>query len=398
MGDRFLEHMERAASRLSDSQHEDIEVTDDLKRMVMANCNVRGVLESWGVRPVLSGGQWNGYCPDHILHDGHPQHLPKWSMSAETGDCTCFTSAKHSNFIYIAKRMYGLDTVEETVMALTNSDRIVLPPPDFIIDSDTQSLSDQSEEKRISDLEKGCAMMKRIMARGHLSDKCLEYFANDGITKDTLDFLGVCSVETGFFEGRAMIPFIGKDREICGYVAVNYMGRDWWVKKAYDKARRLDDKVTIESVEKSYKKTMYCPGFRSRDHMYGLYEVLNGQTGLERLVVVEGERDAMKLLQEGIDCVSIHGTSLKAEQRRMLKKLNPKRLYLGFDMDKAGCVATGKAYDMLDGEVERMYVLNFPDGKDPKRFCGSELDSLIRNAEANSYSNFLEREIIAKGE
>ena len=94
----------------------DIELTDEIKRMVMSSCDVRGILESWNVRPVLiHGNQWKGYCPDHFIHDGHAQHLPKWFMSAETGDCMCFTSSKASNFIYVAKRMWRLNTIEETI-------------------------------------------------------------------------------------------------------------------------------------------------------------------------------------------------------------------------------------------------------------------------------------------
>ena len=114
------------------------------------------------------------------------------------------------------------------------------------------------------------------------------------------------------------------------------MGKEWWVKKQYDKMKKIDPDMTIESIEKNYRKTLYCPGFSSRNHLYGLYEVLNGDPNISDLVIVEGERDAMKLLQEGVDCVSVHGTSLKDEQKIMIKKLNPSHLYLGFDMDKPG--------------------------------------------------------------
>jgi DNA primase len=155
------------------------------------------------------------------------------------------------------------------------------------------------------------------------------------------------------------------------------MGKEWWVKKQYDKMKKIDSAVKIESIEKSYRKTLYCPGFTSRNHLYGLYEVLNGGENMENLVVVEGERDAIKLLQEGIDCVSVHGTSLKDEQKTMIKKINPRRLYLGFDMDKAGNEATEKAYNALIGEVEDLYVLNFPENQDPKKFNYNELNELI---------------------
>lgn len=378
----FRSHMQRVSERHTC----DIEVTDALKRMVMATCNVRAILESWHVCPQLHDGQWHGYCPDHYIHDGHPQHQPKWYMNAFNGDCFCFTSSKASNFIYVAKRIYGLPTIEATVKALTNGDALIMPPPSFMTEQDEQE--DSIDVERANALERGKAFMQKTIESGHLSDKCIEYFAKDGITKDTLDFLGVCSLESGHFAGRAMIPFFDGNKKICGYVAVDYMGKEWWVHTMYEKMRKMDSDVTMSSVTDRYRKTLYCPGFQSRSHLYGLYEVLNGGHGIESLVIVEGERDAMKLLQEGIDCVSVHGTSIKPEQKIMLKQINPDKIFLGFDMDSAGCKATKKAFDMLQTEVNHVFVMNFPGLKDPKKFNGEELSLIMEDAEKNTADNF----------
>ena len=43
----FEEHLKRAVSEISG-----IELTDEVKRTVMASCDVRGILESWGVQPI----------------------------------------------------------------------------------------------------------------------------------------------------------------------------------------------------------------------------------------------------------------------------------------------------------------------------------------------------------
>ena len=238
-------------------------------------------------------------------------------------------------------------------------------------------------------------MMKKILSRGEMNDECLAYFANDGIEKDTLDFLGVCSVSSGWLEGRAMIPFLDSSHEICGYVAVCYKGAEWWSKKQYDRMHKIDSSVTVESIAKGYRKTLYCPGFKSRGHLYGQYEVLNGGEGLDRLMIVEGERDAMKMLQEGIDCVSIHGTSLKQEQKTMLKMMNPREIYIGLDMDAAGCVAALKAQEALFSEVEQVHLVNFPGGRDPKKFSGPEMEGLLAQAKENFELNWQEREEIA---
>ena len=48
----FEEHLKRVASEFSD-----IELTEEVKRTVMASCDVRGILESWGVQPILVHGK-----------------------------------------------------------------------------------------------------------------------------------------------------------------------------------------------------------------------------------------------------------------------------------------------------------------------------------------------------
>ena len=61
----FLEHAENIKS--NPASFNDIELTEELKRMVMSSCDVRSILESWGVHPILiHGNQWKGYCPDFL--------------------------------------------------------------------------------------------------------------------------------------------------------------------------------------------------------------------------------------------------------------------------------------------------------------------------------------------
>lgn len=368
---------------------QDITLTEEIKKSVMQSVNVKAILESWNVRPVLRNGQWNGYCPDHFLHDGCVSHAPKWSMNAENGDSICFTSHKTSNFIYIAKRLYQCSTLQETIDKLMNGkDLVIVEVPTWVINDNQKITEEETEKKRLEKLNKNISYIKKFMIYPKLSDECLAYFANDGITKETLEFLGVCSVDKGYYQGRAIIPFLNKKRDISGYVAVNYMGKEWMIKNEVDRWCKLNGKSKIKEViehfTKNYRKTIYCPGFLSREHLYGYYEVINGEKNLEDLVIVEGERDAMKLLQDGIDCVSIHGTYLKEEQASLLHRINPKNLYLGFDMDKAGNEAVDDVYNKLLGKIENIWVLNFPDNKDPKYFNGKQIRELM-NYSKNNY-------------
>ena len=115
----------------------------------------------------------------------------------------------------------------------------------------------------------------------------------------------------------------------------------------------------------------------------------------KQIVIVEGERDCLKLMQEGIPCVSIHGTSIKDEQLLKLKRSgvlsNLDEVYLGFDMDEAGNIATEKAFEVLSSEIDsnKIYVLNFPNSKetgekrDPKKFTGDQIRWLMNFSRKN---------------
>jgi len=52
-------------------------------------------------------------------------------------------------------------------------------------------------------------------------------------------------------------------------------------------------------------------------------------------------------------------------------------VYLGFDMDEAGNNACKGAYKLLKDKINHLYVLNFPDKKDPKKFNKQQLLSFI---------------------
>ena len=111
------------------------------------------------------------------------------------------------------------------------------------------------------------------------------------------------------------------------------------------------------------------------------------------VMLVEGERDTLKMLQEGIRCLGCHGTSIKTEQKIMLNKLlvNTKHLFLGFDMDEAGDKATEKAFESLSEimDANKIYVLNFPPDKlgnkrDPKKFNGRQIRRLMEHTIENN--------------
>ena len=364
----------------------------ELLSTVMENIDLGEALQRLGVDARPSGnGEWCGFCPDHELFKGVPPSHPKWYINERTGICYCHTESRASNLVETARRLIGCRSNEEAAEFLLGGRPIEVR---FKPARREDAISEEaSQAEKAKALARSIKSMIPVIASGSLSRQCIEFFARDGITIDTLEQYGVCSCESGRYSGRAVVPFIDGNEELCGFVAVDYLGRDRRAEMMARRHFRLDDSVPldrlVEMYKSDYRKALYAPGFQGHCHIYGFHE---NQDLLSKphnsLVVVEGERDCLKLNQEGVPCISIHGTCLKDGQRVMLKSsglLDKVDLYLGFDMDSAGDKAVEKCMEVLSGEMDadRIYVLNFPDGKDPKKFARKELVGLMMHSKRN---------------
>lgn len=358
---------------------------------LMQNIDFESTLLKLGIsaKKCNNNGEYCGYCPDHEIYKGVPPSDPKWYINEHTGLTYCQTESRGSNIIEIAKHLMGLQTNQEAFEALLDGKEIEI--------KFTPKIADEEIKKPESDIEKlklSLAEVVPIFDKGNISKECIAYFAKDGITIDTLLKFGIVSCEYGRYKNRALVPFLNKELELIGFIAIDYLGKEKWAKQHAEYHYGIDSSIPLEELQeiflRKYKKTLYCPGFSSRNHLYGFYENLSFiDSQHDYLVLVEGERDALKLIQEGIPCVSVHGTYIKDEQRILLKSSGVlgslKELFLGFDMDKAGNEAVKKAFDIFCQEIDsdKIYTLNFPGGKDPKKFCREELLRIIQYSREN---------------
>lgn len=113
--------------------------------------------------------------------------------------------------------------------------------------------------------------------------------------------------------------------------------------------------------------------FHKGSEAYGLYEVLQHNTNISRLLVVEGYMDVIALAQFGIHiAVATLGTAFTEQSLSKLFNIVPE-IVLCFDGDRAGRSAAMRAIEnslpiLSDGRQLKLMFL--PDGEDP--------DSLVR--------------------
>lgn len=337
------------------------------------------LLAAWGCNPVLKDDKIIAKCPNHIYHAGHHSSHDDKFTAWDNGYTNCFTGSHKDNILHIASEVWHCD-IEEAYKRITNG---VYTQPDFghvVTVNKTISNID-----RIRMLNRNIEWVQSIEPKPY-SDECIAYFANDGITVDTLEFFQVidigASVQDNWkCDGRALIPFFKSVDEVCGFITVSYKSKEWQCKNMADWAVKQDPAKTwdewYKTATEKYRKVVYCPGFTSRDHLFGRYEAMSNFTSWDELMIVEGERDCMKMLQEGINCVSIHGTNIKSEQLTMIQSMNPHHIYIGLDMDEAGREGSRKAVKQLADIAEDVRILEFPEGKDPKKFNGEQIRQII---------------------
>jgi DNA primase len=102
--------------------------------------------------------------------------------------------------------------------------------------------------------------------------------------------------------------------------------------------------------------------------LYGLNWAKQAARRDERMLVVEGYFDALRLIGAGIESVvAPMGTALTEEQAKLIRRYT-QRVFLLYDSDKAGLKATFRSGDELLRQGASVQVVTLPEGDDPDSF------------------------------
>lgn len=182
------------------------------------------------------------------------------------------------------------------------------------------------------------------------------YFAERGLTPQTVELFGLGFCAKGTMSGRVVIPIHNAEGQLIGYC-----GR-WPGEPPEDRPK--------------YKLPN---GFKKSAEVFNLERASQEEKGLP-LIVVEGFFDVMKLWQLGFHrVVSIMGSSLSARQEATLVAASEGRsgVILMFDEDEAGRIGREKALVRL---ARRMFVRVVPlpqEGAQPDHLTENDLHALL---------------------
>jgi DNA primase len=153
----------------------------------------------------------------------------------------------------------------------------------------------------------------------------------------------------------------------------------------------------IDRGEPKYLNSPETSLFHKGRELYGLYESRSGGT-LERLLVVEGYMDVVRLHQAGITyAVATLGTATTTEHLKRIFRL-VRAVVFAFDGDRAGRAAAWRALQHALPEAREGREIRFlflPEGHDPDTLVGEEgREAFERRLEAAlPLSEYLVREL-----
>ncbi|HEY7739755.1 MAG TPA: DNA primase [Steroidobacteraceae bacterium] len=150
----------------------------------------------------------------------------------------------------------------------------------------------------------------------------------------------------------------------------------------------------LDAGEPKYLNSPETPLFHKGRELYGLYEARQALRKIERLLVVEGYVDVVRLAQSGIAyAVATLGTATTPEHLNRLFRVTSEVVFC-FDGDRAGRAAAWRALENAleharDGRQLRFLFL--PEGHDPDTLVGEEGAEAFeaRIAAATPISEFL---------
>lgn len=126
--------------------------------------------------------------------------------------------------------------------------------------------------------------------------------------------------------------------------------------------RVLDDRTP------KYLNSSESQVFEKRNLLYGLNWAKQAVRKADRLIIVEGYFDVIRLVLAGIEeAVAPMGTALGPEQAALIRRYT-KNVFLLYDSDQAGLKATFRAGDALLAAGIAARVISLPQGEDPDTF------------------------------
>ena len=314
------------------------------------------------------GSDWRGPCP---FHQGTHRNF---SVSQKKRMYYCFVCHAGGDVFNFLQKRLGMDW-PSAVRAVADKSGIEI--------REVESRRSEGPDPRepVWELNATAAeYFQRMLWDDDLGQQAREYLAKRNVSRDAGQKfgLGFAPREIGLLRGYLNTLGFDDDRLLSGGLLVKreeadeprprFRGRLMF--PIYDASGRLSGfgGRLIGPGEPKYLNSSDSPTFTKGKLLYGLNWARQAIRRDERLLLVEGYFDVVRLVLAGIESVVAPlGTALTEEQAAMVAR-QTKNVFLLYDSDVAGQKATFRAGDLLLSQGVSVRVVTLPEGEDPDTF------------------------------
>jgi DNA primase len=346
-------------------------IPDETVERVRESADIVGVIGEY-VELKRQGTDFRGPCP---FHQGTHRNF---SVSPKKAMYYCFVCHEGGDvFNFLTKRL-GVDWPTAV--------RMVAEKSGIEIVETQRGRPDQKDERDPLWEVNGAAAdyFRRMLWDDALGADARAYLEEREISRELADRvgLGFAPREIGLL--RAYLTTLGFDDERmiqAGLLVVPEEGseprprfRGRLIFPIYDVSSRVVGfgGRLLGPGEPKYLNSSESPLFSKGRLLYGLNWAKQAARRDERMLVVEGYFDVVRLIGAGIESVvAPMGTALTEEQAKLVRRYTD-RVYLLYDSDKAGLKATFRSGDELLRQGASVQVVTLPEGEDPDSFVRTQ--------------------------
>lgn len=313
------------------------------------------------------GADFRGACP---FHQGKHRNF---SVSAKRGIYYCFVCQAGGDVFNFLQKHLGLDW--------PSSVRYVAERAGIEVRETDARASAPDERDPLWEVNSAAAeFFRRTLWEESEGNPGREYLASRSLTREDADEfeLGFASRNAeamrshlgalGYNDDRLLAAGLLARREESGELHPRFRGRLIFpIHDASGRHAGFGGRVT-GTGEPKYLNSPDTPAFSKTHLLYNLHRGKQAIRREDRVLVVEGYTDVVRVASAGINwVVAPLGTAFTTEQAALLRRFTRNVLLL-YDSDRAGLKATFRAADELLSHEFSVQVVTLPEGEDPDSF------------------------------
>jgi len=352
-------------------------ITEEVIEKIKENNDIVDII-SEHVKLRKVGRNYQGLCPFHS------EKTPSFSVSQDKQVFKCFGCGEGGNVITFVMKTKNLD-FNETIKYLADRAHITLE----------ESAERTKSNERRDIFYKMHVDAARFFFKNLAENKDMrDYLYKRGMTDYTIRTFGLGYAKNSW---DSLLKYLKAMNYSEDQIVVSGLATKSEKGKVYDRFRNriifpvfdLRGRVigfgarVMDDSKPKYLNSPETPIFHKGTNLYGLNFALKNSKEKD-LIIVEGYMDCISLSQSGIkNVVASLGTALTKEQAKLLKRYS-QEVFISYDADNAGQMATQRGLDILRSEGINVKVIIIPRGKDPDDFIRAEGKDKFLELKANA--------------